>query len=45
MFELMEMDDDKRREALGPSVGEAALAELASVANRYPDISVRPLPL
>lgn len=40
VFELLEMEDAARREALGPDFSEEALVELAKVANRYPDINV-----
>ncbi|GIL50154.1 hypothetical protein Vafri_6292 [Volvox africanus] len=40
VFELLEMADEPRREALGAAVSEAQLAEIATVANRYPDINV-----
>lgn len=41
VFELLEMADEPRREALGPLVSEVQLADIANVANRYPDINVR----
>lgn len=42
MFELLEMADDARRDALAPlGLGEQQMGELAAVANRYPDINVR----
>ncbi|KXZ52597.1 hypothetical protein GPECTOR_9g642 [Gonium pectorale] len=40
VFELLEAEEGPRREALGGALSEAQLAELAQVANRYPDIAV-----
>lgn len=41
VFELLEMADDARRDALAPlGLSEQQMGELAAVANRYPDINV-----
>ncbi|GFR50198.1 hypothetical protein Agub_g12366 [Astrephomene gubernaculifera] len=41
VFELLEMEEGARREALAPAgLTEAQMGELAAVANRYPDINV-----
>lgn len=41
VFELLEMEEGPRREALGGALSEVQLQELAGVANQYPDINVR----
>ena len=39
VFDLLDLDDDKRRELLG--LPENQLADVAAVCARYPDIQVR----